>query len=141
MTYPTDAQYARWKDRANEFDMTVSEFMQGMIEAGMKKFDATVEPDETTRELRAQRNDLKGELDHARSRIDRLEDRLHRNEYTTVHEYIEENPGATFDEIVQRVIDTVPSRVNTHLTDLEGDHICIEDGRYFPADGGEEGAL
>ena len=59
MTYPTEDQYDRWKQQAEEFDMSVSEFMQAMVEAGLKKFDATVEPDETARELREQRNDLR----------------------------------------------------------------------------------
>jgi hypothetical protein len=53
--------------------MSVSEFMQAMVETGLKKFDATVNPDETARELREQRN----ELDHARTRIERFETRLY----------------------------------------------------------------
>jgi len=42
---------------------SMSEFMEAMVEAGLKKFDTSnVEPDETNRELREQRNELKGEL-------------------------------------------------------------------------------
>jgi hypothetical protein len=44
--------------------------MQSMVEAGMKKFDGSVEPDETNHELREQRNDLKDELDRTRSRVE-----------------------------------------------------------------------
>ena len=84
MTYPTTRQYERWKDRAAEFDMSVSEFMQAMVEAGLKKFDATVDPDETNQELREQRNDLKDELDRTRARIRTLEDRLHNDERITL---------------------------------------------------------
>ena len=131
MAYPTNAQYARWKDRAEALDMTVSEFMQGMIEAGMKKFDATVELDETNRELREQRNDLKDELDHARGRIHDLENQLHHGERATIRRYVEQNPGASFSDVVQEVIDTVPVRVNRHLDDLEGDGIRIESGAYY----------
>mgnify|MGYP000695878062 CR=1 FL=1 len=72
-TYPTSQQYARWKDRAKDFGMSVSEFIQYMVEAGLKKFDARVEADESRQELRQQRNDLKAELEHARDRIDTLE--------------------------------------------------------------------
>jgi len=131
MAYPTETQYARWKDRASELDMSASEFMQAMIEAGMKKFDATVEPDETNRELREQRNDLKEELDHARGRVGDLEEQLHRSERATIRRHVEQNPGASFSDVVQKVINTVPGRVNQHLDDLEGDAIRIEDEAYY----------
>ena len=36
MAYPTAEQYARWKARAEELDMSVSEFIQAMVEAGIK---------------------------------------------------------------------------------------------------------
>jgi chaperonin GroEL (HSP60 family) len=132
MTYPTVEQYDRWKQRAEEFDMSVSEFMQAMFEAGLKKFDATVEPDETARELREQRNDLRDELDHARSRIEDLENRLYQGERAAVRDYVEENRGATYDEIIQHVVDTVPERVTKHLDDLEGEDVQVEDDRYYP---------
>jgi len=139
MTYPTTGQYERWKDRAEEFDMSVSEFMQAMVEAGLKKFDATVDPDETTQELRQQRNDLKEELNRTRARIQTLEDRLHDDERNTVNQYVEDNPGATYDEIIQHVIDTVPSRVSGHLEDLEGESLTTDDGAYYAIDDDSDG--
>lgn len=137
MTYPTSDQYDRWKQHAEELDMSVSMFMQAMVEAGLKKFDATVEPDETARELREQRNDLRDELDHARSRIDNLENRLYQGERAAVRNYVEENQGATYDEIIQHVVDTVPERVTKHLDDLEGEDITVEGDRYYPQKSGE----
>ena len=115
--------------------MSVSEFMQAMVEAGIKVdrgFELTMDRDETNRELREQRNDLKDELDRARRRIEALEDRLHRSERETVRRFVAEHPGATFEEIVQHVIDTVPERVNEHLEALEGDEVRIKDGAYYP---------
>lgn len=137
MTYPTSNQYDRWKARADELDMSVSEFMQSMVEAGMKKFDASVEPDETNHELREQRNDLKEELAHTRERVADLEEQLHGGERAAVREFVAENPGAEFGEVVQQVIDTAPERVNRHVEDLEGDTLRVEGNRYYPADGGE----
>jgi ElaB/YqjD/DUF883 family membrane-anchored ribosome-binding protein len=119
VTYPTTEQYDRWKQRAKEFDTSVSEFMQALVEAALKKFDATVEPDETNSDFREQRNDLKDELDHARSRIRDLEDQLHRGERATIRQYVEQNPGTSFSNVVQETIGTVPGRVNRHLDDLE----------------------
>lgn len=138
MTYPTEEQYERWKDRAEEMDMSVSEFMQSMIEAGMKKFDATVvEPDETYLELREERNDLKDELEEAHERIDKLERQLYGGERRAVLEYVNENPGATYGEIQQHVIDTVPSRVSQVLDMLDGDAIRVEGDEYYPIEGGD----
>lgn len=124
--YPTDEQKERWEERADEFDMSTSEFVASMTEAGIKKFDATVDPKETLQELREQRNDLRDELDRARERNADLEDRLHHGERATIREYVEANPGASFDEIVRHVIDTVPGRVSQHLDDLEGEDVEFE---------------
>lgn len=135
MTYPTPDQYEDWKADADEMDMSVSEWMQAMIEAGRKKFDAQVEPDESAEELRRQRNDLKAELERARERIDELETHLHHGEQEAIRQFIEENPGATFEEITQHVIDTVPQRVNRHLDELEGDAVVVDDDEYYPTGG------
>ncbi|EMA44281.1 hypothetical protein C449_12163 [Halococcus saccharolyticus DSM 5350] len=135
MAYPTTDQYDRWKRRADEFDMSVSEFIQSMVEAGLKKFDASVEPDETNRELREQRNEMKDELDRTRDRVADLEEQLHGDERAAVREYVENNPGAEFGEIVQHIVDTVPERVNRHLDDLESDALRAENGEYYPTDG------
>jgi predicted nuclease with TOPRIM domain len=136
MTYPTVEQYERWKDDAADMDMSVSEWIQAMVEAGRKKFDANVERDESAQELREQRNDLKDELDHARSRINELETQLHHGEREVIREYIEENPGVTFDDITRKVIDTVPERVNRHLDQLEGDAVTADGDEYYPKTGG-----
>jgi predicted RNase H-like nuclease (RuvC/YqgF family) len=106
-----------------------------MVEAGRKKFDASVEPDETVRELREQRNDLKAELEHARERIDKLESQLHRGERETIRRFVKENPGATRGEIGQRLADTVPERLTPHLDALEGEQLERRDDGYYPTEG------
>jgi ElaB/YqjD/DUF883 family membrane-anchored ribosome-binding protein len=135
-TYPSEEQYQRWQDRADDLGMSISEFMEAMVEAGLKKFDASVEPDETNQELREQRNELKGELDRARDRIQELENAVYHGERQTIKRYVEDNPGATYDDIIQHVIDTVPQRITTHLDDLEGGELRQEDGGYYPVDNG-----
>ncbi|MFY4812966.1 hypothetical protein ACOJIV_09785 [Haloarcula sp. AONF1] len=136
MTYPTPEQYQGWKDDAEEMDMSVSEWMQAMIEAGRKKFDAQVEPDESAEQLRRQRNDLKTELERARERIQELETQLHYGEQAVIREFVEENPGATFEDITRHVIDTVPERLNRHLDELEGDALYVDDDGYYPESDG-----
>lgn len=133
MTYPATDQYEDWKSDAAEMDMSVSEWIQAMVEAGRKKFDATVEPDETVRDLREQRNDLKAELEHARERIDKLENQIHQSERETIRRFVEDNPGATRAEIGQRLADTVPERLNPHLDALEGVELEKEGDEYYPA--------
>ena len=134
MTYPTSKQYDRWKENANQMDMSVSEWMQAMIEAGMKKFEATVEPDETVNELRQQRNDLKGELDHARDRIEKLEAQLHTSEQEKIKQTIENNPGVTIGEIGQELANTVPERLDGHLDVLQGTEVTIDGQRCYPVE-------
>lgn len=132
--YPTSEQYARWTTRAEELDMSRSEFMQAMIEAGMKKFDASVAPDETTRELRRQRNDLKEELNSARNRIQQLERRLHHEEGDVIVRYVAENPGASYHDIAEHVVETAPQWVNDHLDAMEGERVQMDDNGYYPVE-------
>ena len=56
-TYPSEEQYDRWEGQCEELGMrSMSEFMEAMVEAGLKKFDTSnIEPDETNRELSQQR--------------------------------------------------------------------------------------
>jgi len=135
MTYPTPEQYETWKEEASEMDMSVSEWIQAMVEAGRKKFDAQVEPDESAQELREQRNDLKEELTHARERIEKLENQLHQSERATIVEFVEDNPGATYGEIGQRLSDTIPERLQPHLDALESEELRKEDDGYYPTEG------
>lgn len=137
-TYPTQQQYDRWAARAGELGMSTSEFIEAMVEAGMKNFDATVNPDETNRELREQRNELKDELDRARDRIQDLEDTVYHGERRTIKEYVQTNPGAPYDEIIRHVMRTVPERVTTHLDDMEGEELLFEDDRYYSINSGGE---
>ena len=112
--------------------MSLSEFIEAMVEAGLKKFEPTVQPDTTNHELREQRNELKSELDRVRNRIQELEDAVYHGERQTIKRYVEANPGVTYDQVIQHVIDTVPRRVTTHLDDLEGDEIRNAGHEYYP---------
>lgn len=131
--YPTDEQYERWKDQADDLDMSTSEFIGYMVEAGLKKFDASVDPDLENEELREQRNDLQRQLERSRRRIEELEELLHHTERDAIIEYVEDNPGALWDEIVTHLADTVPQRANRHLDKLEGDRLerGAADGYYI----------
>jgi ElaB/YqjD/DUF883 family membrane-anchored ribosome-binding protein len=135
-TYPSEEQYDRWEGQCEELGMrSMSEFMEAMVEAGLKKFDTSnVEPDETNRELRQQRNELKAELDRARDRIADLEDAVYHGERQAIKDFVDANPGARYDEIIQHVIDTVPERVTTHLDNMEGEDLSVKDGRYYLRD-------
>lgn len=131
-TYPTEQQRERWEEQAEEAGMSMSEFVQSMTEAGMKKFEIAVKPDETNGQLRQQRNELKDELDEKRDRIRTLEDRLHTGERKRIRQFIQKNPGVEYGDIVQHIINTVPSRVTAHLDEMESEGIYTEDGRYYP---------
>lgn len=131
-TYPPDEQYQRWRDEADEMDMSLSEWVQGMVEAGMKNFSTNIEPDENIQELREQRNDLRQELSDARGRIRALETALYEGEREAIVEYIENNPGVQYDEIIQHVINSTPERVVRQLDVLDGDRIVRDGDAYYP---------
>jgi len=131
-TYVPNQQYTRWKSRAESLDMSVSEFIKSMVEAGNKKFEATVEPDETASELREQRNHYQQELERAQVRVSKLETRLDQGEKAKIRRFVESNPGATFEEITTHLIETVPERTNELLESLEGKNIRVDGDRYYP---------
>jgi molecular chaperone DnaK (HSP70) len=132
-TYVPHRQYTRWKGRAESLDMSVSEFIKNMVEAGNKKFEATVEPDETASELREQRNHYQRELERTQERVSTLEARLDQGERAKIRRFIESNPGATFDEITTHLVENIPERTNKLLETLEGDSVRVEDDAYYPA--------
>lgn len=132
MTYPSQEQHARWKDEAEAMDMSLSEFIQAMTEAGLKKFDVDVEPDESYSEIRRQRNDLKRELDRTRDRVRKLEEQLQTTERAAIIEFVEENPGAELDEIIQELVENASERVPQQVEYMVsvGD-LQYEDGEYY----------
>lgn len=138
-TYVPNQQYTRWKSRAESLDMSVSEFIKGMVEAGNKKFKATVEPDETTSELREQRNHYQQELKKAQERVSNLEVRLDQGERAEIRRFIESNPGVTFEEITTHLIETIPERTNELIETLEGESISMDGDAYYPVSGAERG--
>jgi chaperonin GroEL (HSP60 family) len=137
-TYIPQQQYTRWKSRADALDMSVSEFIKSMVEAGNKKFEATVEPDETASELREQRNHYQQELKKTQKRVSRLETRLNRGEKAEVRRFVESNPGANFEEITTHLVETVPERANELLESLEGESVRMDSDRYYPATATDE---
>lgn len=136
--YPTEEQLERWDKRKEQVDArSRSQFICDMVEAGIKAdkgFSTAVEPDESVDELRQQRNDLKDELAHARDRIERLEERLHHGEREAIEEFVKNNPGSTYDNIVRHLSKTIPERMDRHLDDMEG--VTLErdpnTGEYYP---------
>jgi hypothetical protein len=132
--YPNRDQYEEWKQHADELGMTISEYMEAMIEAGRKKFTPTTTPDESAEELREQRNDLREEMEHYRERVEHLETELYDGERGKILEYVEENPGATYHDILQEVQDTAGERVTRILDAMQGDDLDRDGDGYYRRD-------
>lgn len=111
--------------------MNTSEWVGHMVEAGEKKFEIEVVPDETNKELRQRRNELHTELREARERIKVLEDKLYGRERREITKFVEENPGATEGEIQQRLIETENGQTADELRSLEGWKLIERDGEYY----------
>ncbi|OYR50457.1 hypothetical protein DJ73_15745 [Halorubrum sp. Ea1] len=131
-TYPTDEQLERWKREAAEMDMSFSEWIQAMVEAGMKKFSPSVERDEDINDLRKQRNNLRKELEARRSRVQELETALYQGEREAIAEYVENNPGAEYGEIIQHMMNSTPERVSRQLDVLDGERVRRDEEMFYP---------
>lgn len=135
-TYVPQETIDRWDDRRDEMGISSrSDFVQMMVEAGLKSFERGIDPDEEKADIRAQRDDLRRELTRARKRINTLERQLHQSERDAILEYLSENPGMSYEDIVQYVINTASGRVTRLLDEMEGDELEVDDdGRYFALD-------
>lgn len=132
VTYPPDSLYQSWADHAKELDMSVSQFIISMVEAGRKQIQLDDAATSSVHDLRQQRDDLREELKRERKRVRELERQLHRSATTEIDSFVSNNPGATTPEIMQHVADTVPGRVASYLDLLEGDTLeQREDGYYL----------
>jgi transcriptional regulator of acetoin/glycerol metabolism len=135
-TYPTVEQYERWKARADELDMSMSEFIQSMTEAGMKEFDRDI-ADEEQQRVRRKKQEYYEELQGARDKIEKLEQELNRTERGDIVDYIQKNPGVGFNHIVQHIGNEVPNRVQRYLQEMEGNGVIKkEDDQYYFDDEG-----
>jgi hypothetical protein len=131
MSYPPKELYEDWKTEAEDWDTSVSAWIQHMVEAGRKQFDTEIGLDEDALELREQRNDLKRELKRTRERVEELEDRLHSDERAELLSFLDDNPGATYDEVTQHIGITVPGRVQELLERLEGSEVEKDGERFY----------
>lgn len=92
-SYVSSMTRERWLEEAEKMGMNESQFVQSMVEAGLKKFTREVESDKTRDELRRERNESYTALREAREEINRLEEKLMASECDVVIEFVEENPG------------------------------------------------
>lgn len=133
-TYPSEEQFSHWSERAEEMGMSKSQFVMCMVEAGIKKFEREVDPDETKNDLRQQRADLREELSRTRDRVEKLERQLLKSDRQTILEYLDEEPGVGFHDVVQHIQNTTASRVANLLGEMVGAEVTVDDGRYFRRD-------
>lgn len=140
-TYPPEALYDSWSQHADSLNMSTSQFIIRMVEAGRKQIDVEGIANESAQELRQQRSDLQGELERQRDRVSKLEQQLHYTAQADIIDFVEANPGATAPEIIQHLANTVPERVASHLDLLEGDSLERRSDGYHLFEGDTDAAL
>lgn len=135
-THIPEKEYEEWCEEANAMDTSISRYIAMNVRAGRKKFDRTaVEPDKDRAELRQQCNDLRDALRDSRERSNKLERQLSVTERSGIIEYLEDNPGAERDDIIQHILNSTNGRVTRLLTQMEGAELRIDaEGRYYAGD-------
>ena len=131
-TYPAEEQYEQWKEAAEEMGVTVSEWIEFMVEAGQKEFTRYAEQANSVEGIRRERNELRSELESARERIQTLEQHLYRGERGVIIEFIENHPGVTKTDIQKHLTATMGPRVEDHMTQLEGIEVEKIGDEYHP---------
>lgn len=107
-TYVPQYQKQQWKNHAEDLDMSQSEFVKAMVQAGRRGFGGDGQSaDPTTPSSTPEPQGSDGE--------DGVNDDLER----TVLSALEENPYMTWEEIVESVIDDVETDLEETITALQ----------------------
>ncbi|MYL17354.1 hypothetical protein GLW36_11970 [Halorubrum terrestre] len=131
-TYVPEELLEDWDEMAEEMDMSRSEWLMAMVEAGRKKFDRDIQPDESKRDLRQRNTQLWDDYQEASSELKRLKTQLHQTERRAIVEFVEDNQGCQYKEIAKHLQKTRSSRLTKMLDALNGDEIEIdEEGRVY----------
>jgi hypothetical protein len=120
-----------WETEAKEMDTTLSQYVQMMAIAGRKKFDRHVEPDKTRADLRRELGRLMKELEQRDKTIKSLRQQLKDTERKTVIEFVAENPGATYGDIRQHLMNTNRGRMSSMLAEMEGAELRVEEEKFY----------
>jgi len=131
-TYPQQGLYESWEEHADDLDLSISQYMIRMVEAGRKQIDMESVATESLHELQRRTSELQAELQHQRQRNRELERQLKFTAHAEIADYVESNPGVETAEIIQQIADTVPGRVAGHLDAMEGSVLVRRDGQYYP---------
>ena len=121
--YPTEEQWSRWEaemeDRGFE---TPNQFVQAMVEAGLKRFDVEVHPNETVNELREERKQLCQSVEELEKHYSNLEEHLAASDRGAVNRFLDENPDAEYDVVLDHVRESAPKRVTRYIDEWDGSY-------------------
>ncbi|WP_267639336.1 DUF5805 domain-containing protein [Haloarchaeobius amylolyticus] len=123
-TYVPEYQKDEWADHADELDMSQSEFVRTMVQAGRRKFDLPDSPD--SRANRGDQETVSGDSDSG-DLTARVVDILER-----------EDGPCTWDDLLAAVSDDIEDRLDSALQDLQADGRVRYSGResgYVTAEG------
>ena len=134
VTYPPEPLYEQWSDHADTLDMSISQYLIRMVEAGRRNISMDEASTESISGLLQQKADLEREIQRKEERIQDLERQLQHSSRSKILSHINDNPGACTPEIIQKMADTVPGRVASHLDALEGELIEQRTDGYYPSD-------
>jgi len=73
------------------------------------------------------------ELEERDRTIKSLRQQLKDTEKKTVIEFVAENPGATYGDIRQHLLNTNRGRMSSMLAEMEGAELRVEDGKFYAA--------
>jgi hypothetical protein len=73
------------------------------------------------------------ELEQRDKTIKSLRQQLKDTERKTVIEFVAENPGATYGDIRQHLMNTNSGRMSSMLAEMEGAELRVEEGEFYAA--------
>lgn len=132
-THVPETERDVWETEAEEMGTSLSQYVQMMAIAGRKKFDRHVEPDKTRADLRRELGRLMKDLEERDETIKSLRQQLRDTERKTVIEFVAKNPGATYGDVRQHLMNTNRGRISSMLAEMEGAELRVEGGKFYAA--------
>jgi hypothetical protein len=118
-TYVSSGQRDRWREEADDFDMSQAEYVRTMVQAGRRSFDLSVDAGSLST---GARNPGDPPSEGSDPGSDGLKDR--------VLDVLREEEFADWDELLAGVTDDVEERLEDALAALQSDDRVRYSGRY-----------
>lgn len=131
-SYVPRTQYQLWEKEAKKRDMSISQLISSMVQAGLTDIELEEDPSSEIIELRNQLRQVQAERDKAKKEKRNQNQEAYHVGLGKIKELIINNPGIDRHEIVNYIMENPVIFVDKYLQNLEGSEFNNRNGEWYP---------